>query len=66
MSFTLKHLKIVQDNLLQGDQLGAMKELNLLIARYEQLHNEQRRAIELYNQQHPKTQEIKNGCGREG
>jgi hypothetical protein len=66
MSFTLNHLKIAQDNLLQGDQLRAMKELNILIERYEHLHNEQRRVIELYQQQHPETQENENGCRREG
>lgn len=64
MSFTLNHLKIAQNNLLQGDQLGAMKELNILIERYEQLHNEQKSYMALYHKQHPERQEIEDGCGR--
>jgi hypothetical protein len=60
MSFTLNHLKDAKDALLRNDQHNTMKELNLLIDRYERLHSEQRQVIELYQQQHPETQETKN------
>jgi hypothetical protein len=42
MGFTLDHLKEAQDALLQGDQLVAMKNLNILIDHWERLHHEQK------------------------
>ena len=59
MSFTLNHLKAAQDALVRDDKLTAMKELGILIEKWERLHHEQKNSINHFNQKRI-FQEIEN------
>ena len=50
MSFTLNHLKAAQNALMRDDQFAAMKELTLLIERWERMHHEQKNYLSHFNQ----------------
>ena len=59
MSFTLNHLKFAQDALVRDDKLTAMKELGILIEKWEHLHHEQSNFINHFKQKRI-LQEIEN------
>ena len=59
MSFTLNHLKSAQDALMKDDKLAAMKELGILIEKWEHLHREQSNFINHFKQKRV-LQEIEN------
>lgn len=59
MSFTLNHLKTAQDALVRDDKLTAMKEIGILIEKWENLHHEQNNFINHFNQKRI-FQEIEN------